>query len=95
MKCKMCSKVLYAGNKSGYCYSCYTRSPQSLLYQRNYQREMRKKPSQIKRVKEYLQRPEVKKRRKKYMEEYVKTHRVRIRELKRNWARKNKEKKRK
>jgi hypothetical protein len=92
-KCIYCRKqVLGNSNASGYCSKCYKHSPQYLEYQRIKQKEYYKEDPSYSIA--YRNRPDVKAKNKKYMKKYreIPANAERIKELKANWARKEKEK---
>lgn len=95
--CIVCQVEIENYNKSGYCTKCYHFSPQYRKYQRLYHVELRKTSKHKKKYKEYLSRPEVKKRKQKYQKAWMKAHRERMNELRKIWANKpeNREKRRK
>lgn len=89
MKCILCNKELKPINKSGYCTKCYCHSPFYKSYQARKQKEWYAKPENKKKRKDYKNILRVKAHLKKYQRKYQKQHIERMRELKRNWARKN------
>lgn len=93
-KCKLCNHLLSKYNKSGYCTNCYTKSPYSLEYQRNFQKRWYSKKINKDKKREYHNKPDVKRKTIKYQKKYQKDNIERIRELKRNWERKNRRRRR-
>lgn len=87
-KCKVCKESIAPHNKSGYCSKCSVHSPKMLEYQRIKQKEYHQQHPEKR--KEYNRRPEVKKRKSKLFKKWMSNpkNRIRMRELKRNWARK-------
>lgn len=89
MKCKLCKKNLSNRNKSDYCSKCYTKSPQSLKYQREYQKKWYAEKINKEKKKKYRQNPIIKIKNFKYQKKYHKKYIIHIRELKRNWEKKH------
>jgi hypothetical protein len=91
--CKLCNKKLADRNKSHYCYKCYTKSPFYKEYQAEKQREYYAIPENREKIRKQRQKPEVKARNRLLQKRWWDAHKERVRELKRNWARKNRGKK--
>jgi len=92
-KCVLCKRKLGEKNKSGYCSKCYTKSPFYRKYQAQKQREWYSRPKNKKKKKKYRQTPKVKAHSKVIQKIWHDTYRERMRELRRNWERKNRRKK--
>lgn len=92
-KCILCQKKLGEKNKSGYCGRCYTKSPFYKNYQVKKQREWYAKQENKEKKRKYRQKPKVKARSKMLQKRWQNTHKERMRELRRNWERKNRRKK--
>jgi len=90
MKCKLCPRKLGKENKSGYCVKCYSKSPYYKDYQRRKQKEWYDTQNGKEKKRAYRQKPKVKAKYKVYQKKYQSQHIERMRELKREWARKNK-----
>ncbi|MFX0133355.1 MAG: hypothetical protein ACFFDN_06915 [Candidatus Hodarchaeota archaeon] len=105
MNCKICNKVLGFRNNSGYCSSCYHKSPQYKKYQRNYQKKFYRKN---KKYRDYKKIKNQSLKHKKYMKKYLKkynqkpevkekklewerTHRKQLRKYSKNWRKKRKQ----
>ena len=88
MKCKTCKKQLTDRNKSGYCVKCYTKTPFWRKYQAGKQKEWYAKPKNKKKVRDYMNKPKNKARGKKYQKKWHSENIERVRELKREWAKK-------
>lgn len=93
MKCKTCNKQLGNMNQSGYCEKCYLKSSKYLEYQRKSQKAYYNSCGGREKIKARQKKNKVKIA--KYMKRYHKKHADKIREQKKEWARKNRLKNRK
>ena len=90
-RCKLCNKKLNSRNKSGYCHICFPKSPQSHVYQAQFQRKWYQETENKNKKKRYFNKPKIKAKTKKYQRKYQKENIEVIRVQKREWARKRRE----
>jgi hypothetical protein len=88
----LCKGKLRETNKSGYCVKCYHHSPFYRKYQAQKQNEWYAKPENKLKRKKYMQKPKVKARAKIQQKRWQDNHKERMREIKRNWEKKHRRK---
>ncbi len=91
-KCKVCKKKLGCMNKSGYCESCYKKSPKYREQMRKINLERYYAPGGKEEKKDYAEKH--KKKIANYQKKYLKKNIKKVRIQKREWARKDREAKR-
>lgn len=87
--CMGCKKTLRSDNQIGICRDCLNNDPKYREMKRLLQNKYYKKPMYIKKRKEYVE--QNKKKIYAYQKQYVKDHIEKIREQKREWAKKKRQ----